>query len=247
MKQPIEINVENVSMKYRLINEKVESIKEYFFKMINKKLSYSDFHALTNISFRVTRGERIGIIGHNGAGKSTLLKIISGVMKPTEGNVSINGRVAPLLELGAGFDPELSGIDNIYLNGAILGQTKSMIEHKLNEIVEFADLGEFIHTPLKNYSTGMRARLGFSIAAQVDPDILIIDEILGVGDENFKHKSSAKMQELIKNGKTVIIVSHSIDQIRQLTDKVIWLSRGKIVEMGETNEICDLYLKDMNG
>ncbi|MCF6093262.1 ABC transporter ATP-binding protein [Microaerobacter geothermalis] len=243
--EKVDIHVDNVTMKFRVSNEKVDSLKEYFLRVIKKNVRYSEFHALKSISFKIYRGERVGIIGHNGAGKSTLLKIISGVLKPSEGKVSVNGSIAPLLELGAGFDPELSGAENIYLNGAILGKTKEYMYSKYNEIVEFSGLGDFIYTPLKNYSSGMRARLGFSIATQVDPDILIVDEILGVGDEQFRKKSSDKMMEMINSGKTVIIVSHSLNQIKQLTDKVIWLHKGEIKEIGETKSICSEYQKFM--
>lgn len=243
MEEKIDIKLENVSMRYRLLTQKVDNLKEMIVRRIKKEIRYNDFYALRSVSFTVERGERIGIIGHNGAGKSTLLKIISGVMKPTEGNLEVNGSIAPLLELGAGFDPELTGAENIYLNGAILGKTKEYLEEKYNEIVSFSELGNFIHTPVKNYSSGMRARLGFSIATQVDPDILIIDEILGVGDQEFRKKSSETMKDLVRSGKTVILVSHSLKQIRELTDKVIWLHKGEIREIGDTDTICNLYEK----
>jgi len=189
----------------------------------------------------VHSGDRVGIIGKNGAGKSTLLKIIAGVLKPTEGTVTVHGRVAPLLELGAGFDAELTGAENIYLNGALLGKSKQFLDAKFQEIVKFSELGNFIHVPVKNYSSGMRARLGFSIATQVDPDILIMDEILGVGDESFRKKSSAKMMELIEGGKTVLLVSHQLGLIKSLTNKALWLHRGEIKAFGPTEEVCGLY------
>ncbi|MFC5528999.1 ABC transporter ATP-binding protein [Cohnella yongneupensis] len=241
----VEISVENVSMKFRLANEKVDTLKEYIVRMLKKEIRYSEFYALKSVNFEIFRGERIGIIGHNGAGKSTLLKIISGIIKPTDGKIAVNGNVAPLLELGAGFDFDISGSENIYLNGAILGKSKEYLKGKYDEIVEFSGLERFIHTPVKNYSSGMRARLGFSIATQVDPDILILDEILGVGDEQFKRKSSNKMIEMMNSGKTIILVSHSIDQIRNLTDRVIWMDKGEIKGIGESNQICDLYLNEM--
>lgn len=243
----VDIDVDNVSMKFRLSNEKVDSLKDFFVRKLKKNMRYTNFYALNSVSFKIYRGERIGIIGHNGAGKSTLLKIISGVMKPSEGKVTINGNIAPLLELGAGFDNDFSGAENIYLNGAILGRTQEYLDSKYNKIVEFSELGNFIHTPVKNYSSGMRAKLGFSIATQIDPDILILDEILGVGDQQFKKKSSEKMKEMINSGKTIILVSHSIGQIKTLTDRVIWLEKGRIKKIGDTNTICDLYLKEMNG
>lgn len=237
----IDVNIENVSMKYRFLNEKIDTLKEYFFRRLKSNISYSEFYALKSVSFKIYSGERVGIIGHNGAGKSTLLKIIAGVIKPTEGNVSVCGNIAPLLELGAGFDQDFSGVENIYLNGAILGKSKEFLDEKYNEIVEFSDLREFIHTPVKNYSSGMRARLGFSIATQVNPDILIVDEILGVGDELFKRKSSDKMKEMMNSGKTIILVSHSIDQIKRLTDRVIWLHKGEIKDIGDSENICSKY------
>jgi len=238
----VDIEVKNVSMRFRLSNEKVESIKEFIFKSLKKNLQYSDFYALKSISFSISKGERIGIIGQNGAGKSTLLKIIAGVLKPTEGEVKVNGSVAPLLELGAGFDHELTGAENIYLNAAILGKSKHYIDSKYDEIVECSGLGDFIHIPIKNYSSGMRARLGFSIATRLDPDILIIDEILGVGDEQFRKKSTETMMSLVNSGKTVILVSHSLHQVKQLTDKVIWLHKGEIVAIGDSNTVCDQYM-----
>lgn len=237
----VDIEVKNVSMRFKISNEKVESIKEFIFKSLKRNLEYSDFYALRNISFCINKGERVGIIGHNGAGKSTLLKLIAGVMKPTEGEVNVHGHVAPLLELGAGFDQELTGAENIYLNAAILGKSKRYIDSKYDEIIEYSGLNEFIHSPLKNYSSGMRARLGFSIATRLDPEILIVDEVLGVGDEQFRKKSTETMKNLMNSGKTVILVSHSIQQIRQLTEKVIWLHKGEIREIGDSNIVCDNY------
>lgn len=239
--EKIDIEVQNITMKFRLANEKVDSIKEFLFKSLKKNIRYNDFYALRSVDFTIHAGERVGIIGHNGAGKSTLLKIISGVMKPTEGKVTVHRSIAPLLELGAGFDHDLSGIENIFLNAAILGRSREYIESRYEEIINYADLGEFINTPVKNYSSGMRARLGFSIAAHVEPDILIVDEVLGVGDEQFRKKSTETMMDLMNSGKTVILVSHSIPQIKQLTDKVIWLNKGEIQAIGETEEVCGRY------
>lgn len=242
----VDISIENLTMKFRLANEKVDSMKEYILRRIKKDFQYTELYALNSVSFKIYSGERVGIIGHNGAGKSTLLKIISGVMRPTEGKVSVNGNIAPLLELGAGFDYDFSGSENIYLNGAILGRTKKYLDSRYNDIIEFADLGDFIHVPVKNYSSGMRAKLGFSIATQIEPDILIIDEVLGVGDEAFKQKSTKKMQEMIRNGKTVIIVSHNLKQVENLTDRVIWLHKGEIKEMGDSKLICGRYREYMS-
>jgi len=245
--EKVDIHVQNVSMKFYVMNEKVDSLKEYFLKRISKKIRYNSFFALKSLSFTIHKGERIGIIGHNGAGKSTLLKIIAGVLKPTEGKVIVQGEVAPLLELGAGFDPDLTGFENIYLNAAILGKSKNYIESRIDQIIAYAELGDFINTPIKNYSSGMRARLGFSIATHMDPDILIVDEILSVGDENFRQKSQRTMIELMNSGKTVIMVSHNMNQIEQLTDKVLWLDHGEIVEIGESSYVCKKYLQHHRG
>lgn len=235
------IELRDVSMKFRLANEKIDSLKEFVIKSLKKNIRYREFYALKSVNLTIKKGERVGIIGANGAGKSTLLKVIAGVMKPTSGEVLVNGTIAPLLELGAGFDPELSGAENIYLNGAILGKSKEFLQEKYNEIVEYADIGEFIYSPIKNYSSGMRARLGFSIAICVDPDILIVDEILGVGDEQFKQKSSNTMRELMDSGKTVLLVSHSLNQIKKLTEKVIWLNKGQVRMIGPSEVVCKSY------
>lgn len=241
-----DIIVNNLTIKFRLSSEKIDSFKEYLLRLIKRNLGYEEFTALNSVSFKICQGERVGIIGHNGAGKSTLLKAISGVIKPTSGEMKVNGNIAPLLELGAGFDQDLSGAENIYLNAAILGKNKDFIKKNYNNIIEFSDLGDFIYTPVKNYSSGMRARLGFSIAVQTDPDILIIDEILGVGDEKFRKKSSEKMREIMDSGKTVILVSHNLSDIEELTDKVIWLNKGEIREIGESKLVCSKYRDFMN-
>ncbi|GIP55879.1 ABC transporter ATP-binding protein [Paenibacillus vini] len=239
--EELAIKLDNVTMTYRITQEKIDSFKEFFVKSLKGKIKYKEFNAVNSLSLEVKKGERLGIIGHNGAGKSTLLKLISGVMKPTSGKLTINGTISPLLELGAGFDPDLTGAKNIYLNGAILGRNKGFLEEKFKEIVDYADLGEFIDVPVKNYSSGMRARLGFAVATQIDPDILILDEILGVGDQNFRDKSTAKMKEMINSGKTVLLVSHSLDQIQELTENVVWLHNGEIREYGESSVVCKSY------
>lgn len=236
------IKVENVSMEFKMYKNKIDSFKEYCISLLKGGVKYSNFKALESINFEVFKGERLGIIGHNGAGKSTLLKIIAGVMKPTSGNINVSGNIAPLLELGAGFDGDFTGEENIYINAAILGRKKEEINAAYKEIVEFADLGEFLYMPIRNYSSGMRAKLGFSIATSIDPDILILDEILGVGDQTFRKKSSAKMMDMINDGKTVIMVSHSIGQIKSLCDRVLWLSEGKVVDIGDPERICNRYL-----
>ncbi|MFD0869525.1 ABC transporter ATP-binding protein [Paenibacillus residui] len=237
----IAIKLENVSMKYRMASEKISSIKYYFIQKMRKKISYVDFHALNNINFEIYKGEVFGIVGLNGAGKSTLLKIIAGILKPTSGKVTKNGAIAPLIELGAGFNGELSGLENIYLNGLVLGYSKKFIQEKVDEIIEFSELEQFIHTPLKNYSSGMRARLGFSIATIVQPEILIVDEVLSVGDHKFKEKSENKMMSMINGGATVLFVSHSLGQVEKLCNRVAWLEKGQIREIGEPQPIIERF------
>ena len=235
------VEVENVTMNFNMTKEKIDSIKEYFVKLLKGKLLYNEFTALSDISFSVKKGEVLGIIGLNGAGKSTLLKIISGILKPTEGEVKISGSISPLIELGAGFDLDLTARENIFLNGYVLGYSKKYIQEKFNEIVEFSELNDFLDVPIKNFSSGMVARLGFSIATTVKPDILIVDEILAVGDYKFKEKCEARIAEMMAGGTTVIIVSHTIDQIKKLCDRVMWLEEHKIKMIGNAHEICELY------
>lgn len=241
--EKVVVDIKNVTMTYKITTQRVDSLKEYFIRKVKKQISYKEFNALEDVSFDIKQGERIGIIGNNGAGKSTLLKIISKVIKPTNGYVKTKGTIAPLLELGAGFDQDLTGRKNVYLNGAILGKSKEFLDDKVQEIIEFSELEEFIDVPLKNYSSGMKARLGFAIASHIDADIIILDEVLGVGDKNFKAKSSAKIQELIFSGKTVILVSHSLHEIEKLTSRVIWIEKGKVRKVGETKEILEEYKK----
>lgn len=238
------IKLENVSMKFNLGIEKEFSIKQAFVNFFSgkkNKRKKDAFWALKDISFEVKKGEVIGLIGSNGAGKSTLLKVVSGVMKPTTGKVTVNGVISPMIELGAGFDQELTARENIFLNGAILGYSKEFLESKFDEIVEFSELKDFLDVPVKNFSSGMTAKLAFSIATIVNPEILIVDEILSVGDIKFQDKSRRKMLEMIKGGTTVLYVSHSLDSIKELCDRVIWIEHGKIVKMGKTKEICDEY------
>ena len=235
------IIVNNVGMQFKLSKEKVDNLKEFVIKFLKRQLSYREFWALKNISFEIEKGDRWGIIGLNGAGKSTLLKIVSGVMKPTEGSVEIKGKVVPLLELGAGFDASYTGKENIFLNGAMLGLSKEFLEEKYEEIVEFSEIRKFINVPLKNYSSGMRARLGFSIATTIKPEILILDEVLSVGDAKFRKKSEKKIISLFNEGITVLFVSHSIKQVKKLCNKAIWLENGKIVMIGDANDVCEAY------
>ena len=237
------IKVDNVGMEFNLSQEKVDNLKEYVIKLLKRELLFQEFWALKNISFEVKKGDRVGIIGLNGAGKSTLLKIISGVMKPTEGDVKIKGKLVPLLELGAGFDKDYTGRENIFLNGAMLGYSKEFLESKFDEILEFSEIGKFIDVPLKNYSSGMRARLGFSIATMMEPEILVLDEVLSVGDAKFKKKSEERIMSLFDKGVTVLFVSHSIYQVKRVCNKAIWLEKGKIIMQGDIEEVCAAYEK----
>lgn len=236
------IKVEKVKMYFNLGIEKENSMKQVFVSLLSGKRKKKEyFHALNNISFYINKGEVVGLIGSNGAGKSTLLKVVSGVMKPTDGKVTINGAISPMIELGAGFDPNLTARENIYLNGAILGYSKQFLNSKFDEIVDFSELRDFLDVPVKNFSSGMTAKLAFSIATIVDPEILIVDEILSVGDIKFQEKSKNKMMEMIKGGTTVLYVSHSLESIKELCTKVIWLEHGEIVKIGEAKEVCEEY------
>ena len=235
------IRVSDVTMRFRMNNDKILSLKEFVTTALRGKLQYSTFTALEHVSFEVQKGETIGLIGRNGAGKSTLLKIISGIMKPTEGSVECRGNVVPMLELGSGFDMDLSGRENVYLNGAILGYTKPFLDAKFQEILDFSELGDFINIPIRNYSSGMLARLAFSIAAVVKPEILIVDEILAVGDAQFQEKSKRRMMELMGGGTTVLLVSHDIEQVKELCRRVVWLEHGRVREIGEAKEVCGAY------
>ena len=242
------ISVKNVSMKFDLGIEKDNSFKNKFIAIFDKKRRHNKeyFWALKDVSFEVKMGEVIGLIGSNGAGKSTMLKVVSGVMKPTQGSISVDGIIAPMIELGAGFDYELTARENIFLNGAVLGYPEKFLKEKFDEIVDFSELREFLDVPVKNFSSGMIAKLAFSISTIVNPDILIVDEILSVGDIKFQEKSLNKMMELIKGGTTVLFVSHSIESIRDLCDRVIWLDHGEIVEIGPSEKVCDdYYFKQM--
>lgn len=243
--QQISVKLEHVHLSFEVQNEKIDTLKESFIRTIKRdKTKKIKIHALKDISFEIYKGEKVGIIGYNGAGKSTLLNVITGIYPPDKGNVITYGNIAPLLSLGAGFDFNFSGRKNIILNGAVLGYDKKFLESKIDEIIEFSELGEFIDIPIKNYSSGMLSKLAFSIATLVNPDILIIDEILGVGDVNFQRKSADKIKSLMGGGTTVLLVSHSIPQIRELCDKAIWIDDGCVRDIGEVNKVCDEYLKD---
>ena len=235
------IKVKDVTMRFRMNSDKIMSLKEFITTALRGKLEYQEFTALDHVSFNVKKGETLGLIGRNGAGKSTLLKVISGILKPTEGSVQCYGNIVPMLELGSGFDYDLTGRENIFLNGAILGYSKSHLESKYDEIVAFSGLGKFIEMPIRNYSSGMEMRLAFSIATVVNPEILIVDEILSVGDAAFQEKSYARMMEMMSGGTTVFFVSHSMPQVRQMCNKVLWLEHGRVLGFGDTKTVCDQY------
>ena len=249
-KKEIMIKVNNVSMRFNLGIEKGFSLKQGFIDLFNKekrkknKIKNNNFWALKDVNFEINRGEVVGFIGSNGAGKSTLLKVVAGVMKPTKGNVDVYGNICPMIELGAGFDTQLTARENIYLNGAVMGYSKELIDSKFDEIVEFSELKDFLDVPVQNISSGMVARLAFSIATIVDPEILIVDEILSVGDIAFQAKSEAKMMQMIGGGTTVLFVSHSIEQIKKMCNRVVWIEHGVVQKIGG-KEVCDEYLKFM--
>ena len=235
------IEVSDVTMRFRMNADKIMSLKEFVTAALRGKLEYQDFTALDHVSFEVKKGETFGLIGRNGAGKSTILKVISGILKPTSGSVTCYGNVVPMLELGSGFDFDLTGRENLFLNGAILGYSEKFLREKYNEIVEFSELGEFIDAPIRNYSSGMLARLAFSVATVVKPEILIVDEILSVGDAAFQEKSRKRMLELMGGGTTVLFVSHSIQQVREMCSRVLWLEQGKVKMLETVEDVCNAY------
>lgn len=235
------IRVENASMMFNMSSDRIDNIKEYFIRLIKRQLIFQEFWALKNISFELEQGDSLGIVGLNGSGKSTLLKMIAGVLKPTEGKVYTGGGIAPLIELGAGFDDDLSAEENVYLNGAILGYSKEYMNKKYEEIIKFAELKDFTQVPLKNFSSGMKARLGFAIATMNVPDILILDEVLAVGDYKFQEKSFQRMQEILNSGATVLFVSHSVEQVKKICKKALWLSNGEMKMFGDVETVCSSY------
>jgi ABC-type polysaccharide/polyol phosphate transport system ATPase subunit len=241
------IVLDDVAVRYRVPKERIPSFKEYVIRWMKREVAYQDFWALQNIHLEVYPGEVVGIIGPNGAGKSTMLKVVARVLRPTKGRVRINGKVAPLLELGAGFDYELTGRENIYLNGAILGYSKSNIDERFKRIVDFAGLGDFIDAPLRTYSTGMVARLGFAVATDVRPEILIVDEILGVGDAEFQTKSFERIQRFQAEGTTILLVSHSLGQVEEMCSRAVWLDHGKEISSGPTKTVVNQYLRKVLG
>ncbi len=235
------IKVENVSMRFNLAEEKTDTMKEYFLKMIKGKLHFTEFYALKNVSFTIHRGESVALIGRNGSGKSTMLKVIAGVLTASQGTVSVSGSIAPLIELGAGFDMDLTARENIYLNGAVMGHNRKFMDENFQEILEFSELQDFIDVPLKNYSSGMVARLGFAIATQVQADILVVDEILAVGDFKFQQKCKERMKHLMGKGTTVLFVSHNDAQVKEICKRAIWLNHGEVMADGPAAEVCDKY------
>ncbi len=241
MANDLMVKVENVSMRFNLASEKVDSLKEYFIKTLKRQISYNDFWALNDVSFEVGRGESVGLIGLNGSGKSTMLKIIAGVLKPTKGQSKVYGEMAPLIELGAGFDFDLTARENVFLNGAILGHNHQYMEENYQDIVEFSELGPFMDTPVKNFSSGMLSRLAFGIATIGKPDLLIVDEVLSVGDFRFQQKCEERIKAMLDSGTTLLFVSHSINQVRNLCSKVVWLEHGNMRAFGPSEIYCTEY------
>ncbi len=243
--EKIMIDVDHVTVRFNLANQKVDNLKEYVIKMLRRELMFQEFLAVQDVSFQVKAGESWGLIGVNGSGKSTMLKAISGILKPWKGSITVNGTVAPLIELGAGFDPDMTARENIFLNGCVLGHTEKFMQAHFDEIVAFSELEPFLDSPLKNYSSGMRARLGFSIATMVRPDILIVDEILAVGDMKFRRKCEARMKELLSGGTTLLYVSHNIAEVQRLCDHAIWLDKGVTRMVGDAETVCQAYTQEM--
>ena len=242
MSEKYVIDVDKVTIRFNMATEKVDNLKEYFVRLVTKQLMFQEFLALQDVDLKEKKGEAWGLIGTNGSGKSTLLKAISGIMKPYKGTITVRGNIAPLIELGAGFDANLTARENIFLNGAVLGHSKKEMQEHFEEIVDFAEIRKFLDSPIKNYSSGMKARLGFSVATMVKPDILIVDEVLSVGDYRFRQKCQKRMEEMLSSGTTLLFVSHSIDQVKELCDHALWLDHGKMVMSGEAGPICDAYM-----
>ena len=236
------IEVNNVSMRFIMEQERTNTLKEYMVKLVRRNLRFSTFTALRDVSFSVRQGESVALIGKNGSGKSTMLKILAGVMDATEGTMVVNGSIAPLIELGAGFDPDLTGRENVFLNGALLGHRRKYMQDNYDSIVEYAELEQFIDVPVRSYSSGMIARLGFSIATHVQADILVVDEVLAVGDYNFQQKCYRRMDQMLKQGRTLMFVSHDTDQVKKLCQRAIWLNRGHVMADGPAEQVCDAYL-----
>lgn len=241
--KPIMIDVNHVTIRFNLANEKIDNLKEYFIKLLKKELMFQEFFAIKDVSFQVRKGEAWALIGTNGSGKSTMLKAISGILQPYKGSITVNGGIAPLIELGAGFDGNMTARENIYLNGCILGHSEKYMKEHFDEIVDFAELWNFLDMPIKNYSSGMRARLGFAVATMVKPDILICDEVLSVGDFLFRQKCMERMEQMLSGGTTLLFVSHSIDQVKKLCDHAVWLDKGKVRAIGDVTSVCEQYVE----
>lgn len=235
------VKVQGVSMKFNLAREKTDTLKEHMIQKIRRRVQIDEFYALKDISFEVEKGDAFALVGSNGSGKSTMFKLISGIYKPTSGTITVNGRIAPMIELGAGFDNQLTASENIYLNGAVLGYDRKFINQKYDEILTFADLWDFEHVPVKNFSSGMKARLGFSVATIVKPDILIVDEVLSVGDFNFKKKCEKRIEELLSGGTTLLLVSHSQEQVLKLCRHAAWIDKGILIQTGDVKSVCESY------
>ena len=244
-KKSVMIEVDHVTIRFNLASQKIDNLKEYFIKLIKKELMFQEFLAVKDVSFQVHAGEAWGIIGTNGSGKSTLLKAISGILKPYKGTISVHGNVAPLLELGAGFDPNMTARENIFLNGCVLGHSEKYMREHFDEIVEFAELWDFLDSPIKNYSSGMRARLGFAVATMVKPEVLIVDEILSVGDFKFRQKCEKRMNEMLSGGTTLLYVSHSIDEVKRLCKQALWLEKGVARMAGDAQTVCNAYMESL--
>ena len=235
------IDAEHITVRFNKASEKIDNLKEYFIKLVKHQLMFQEFLALQDVTIKVKKGEAWGLVGVSGSGKSTLLKVISGILKPYQGEVHVYGEIAPLIELGAGFDGNLTARENIYLNGAVLGHSKKFMEEHFDQIVEFAEIQDFLDSPIKNYSSGMKARLGFAIATIVNPDILIVDEILSVGDFLFRQKCQKRMKEMLSSGTTLLLVSHNIDTVKSMCDHALWLNKGKVIEQGDVKTVCEHY------
>ena len=243
--QPLAVEVDDVTMIFNMASESLTNLKEYFIKLAKHELFFEEFRALKHISFDIHRGEVVGLVGTNGSGKSTMLKIIAGVLEPSEGSVKVHGNIAPLIELGAGFDPELTARENVYLNGAVLGHDRAYMDEHFKNIIDFAELWDFVDVPVKNYSSGMIARLGFSIATEVRADILACDEILSVGDFMFQQKCHQRMEQMLSGGTTLLFVSHDINQVKQLCKRAIWIDHGHLRGDGPAEEVCNAYVEAM--
>lgn len=242
MEQPVVVDVQHVTMKFNLSTEKVDNLKEYFIRTIKRNIMYNEFTALDDVSFQVRKGEVFGLVGLNGSGKSTMLKLVSGIYKPTSGTIRVDGVLAPLIELGAGFDMNLTARENVYLNGSVMGYSKKFLQEKFGEIIDFAELRDFVDVPLKNYSSGMVARLGFAIATVIEPDILICDEILAVGDFQFQQKCEERINQMRAHGVTILFVSHSIEQVQRICHRALWLDHGHLKMIGPVDEVCPAYI-----